>query len=66
MVGNVYFHKPSGYYLRLVIFRGLSNVNTYLQVDKEDNPIIEKRKWSSHLKEQKRLVTGFNELKSIL
>jgi|TARA_R110000744_G_C19124951_1_gene536395 hypothetical protein len=62
MIGNLYKHKPSGYYLRLVKFRGLSNVNTYLQVDSFNIPIVIKRKWSNHPREQHRLVTGFDNL----
>jgi len=39
---SLYRHIPSGEYVRLVVLRK-SNVNTYLQVDINNEPIVEKR-----------------------
>jgi hypothetical protein len=62
MIGNIYKHNISGKCLRLVKFRGMDNVNTYLQVDRLDVPIVIKRTWSHHPQEQHSLVTGFDNL----
>jgi hypothetical protein len=61
---SFYRHKPSGEYLRLLKLR-TSNINTYLQVDSNNKPIIEKRDWSVHPEEQKRKITGFEDLEKI-
>jgi hypothetical protein len=61
---SLYIHKPSGEYLRLLKHR-TSNINTFLQVDSNNKPIIEKRAWSTHPEEQKRIITGFEELEKI-
>ena len=54
-------HKVSGEYLRLIKSRK-SGLNTYLQVDQNNNPISIKRIWSASEQEQKRLVNGFSNL----
>lgn len=57
----IYRHKISGEFLRLLKLRE-SNVNTYLQVDEFNQPIIKKRSWSIRPQEQRRIVKGFNNL----
>jgi hypothetical protein len=61
---KLYIHKPSGEYLRLVKLRE-SNVNTYLQVDQNNKPIIKKRDWSVRPTTQNRIIRGFKNLKEI-
>lgn len=61
---NLYQHKVSGEYLRLLKVRE-SGVNTFLQVDENNTPIIEKRIWSINPKEQRRLVSGFEKLNKV-
>lgn len=58
---QVYKHKISGEFLRLLTLRE-SNVNTYLQVDEDNEPIIKKRDWSTRPTEQRRIVKGFENL----
>ncbi len=58
---QVYKHKISGEFLRLLKLRE-SNVNTYLQVNEFNQPIIKNRRWSVMPQEQRRIVTGFNNL----
>lgn len=57
----IYRHKVSGEFLRLLKKRE-SNVNTYLQVDENNKPIIKKRDWSVRPQEQRRIVKGFDKL----
>lgn len=57
----IYKHKISGEFLRLLKLRE-SNVNTYLQVDEFNQPIIKNRSWSVRPQEQRRIVKGFNNL----
>lgn len=57
----IYKNKVTGEYLQLLKIRD-SNVNTYLQIDKDGNPIIKKRAWSHHPDEQRRIIKGFENL----
>lgn len=57
----IYKHKISGEFLRLLKLRE-SNVNTYLQVDEFNQPIIKNRSLSVRPQEQRRIVKGFNNL----
>lgn len=61
---SLYIHKPSGEYLRLLKLRA-SNINTYLQVDSNNKPIIEKRAWSVRPETQILIITGFEDLEKI-
>lgn len=58
---NILIHRPSGELLRLVRIRK-SNVNTFIQVDINGNPIIKKRSWSARPQEQLRLIKGFKNI----
>jgi len=58
---KLYKHIPSGEFLRLMIYRE-SGVNTYMQVDCNNKPIIKKREWSLHPITQSRIVKGFDNL----
>jgi hypothetical protein len=58
---KLYRHIPSGEFLRLVKIRD-SGVNTYLQVDCNNQPIIKKRCWSVHPTTQSRIVKGFDNM----
>lgn len=58
---NILKHKSSGELLRLITIRE-SGINTYLQVDNNNKPIIKKRAWSVHPAEQTRLIKGFKKL----
>jgi hypothetical protein len=60
----MYKVKDKEVYLRLVK-QGNNDVNTYLEVDKDDNPIIKKREWHHHPQEQKRIFIGFDKLELI-
>ena len=57
---KLYRHKSSGEFLRLIRLRD-TNVNTYLEVDCNNEPIIKKR-WNGRIESQNRLVTGFDDL----
>ncbi|MBT7493576.1 MAG: hypothetical protein HN704_18405 [Bacteroidetes bacterium] len=61
---NLYMHNPSGEYVRLVVLRK-SNVNTYLQVDINNEPIIKKREGSFHPETQNFIIKGFENLEFI-
>lgn len=56
--------KNKDEYLRLVTKRE-SDVNTYLEVDKNNKPIIEKRPWGFHPSEQQYIIKGFDNLELI-
>jgi hypothetical protein len=58
---QVYKHKISGVYLRLLILRE-SGINTFLEVDKFNNPIIKLRCWSFHKCEQRYILNGFKNI----
>jgi len=57
----IYQSKVTGEYLQLLKTRQ-SNVNTYLQVDKNGVPIIKKRSWSHKQNKQIRIIKGFKNL----
>jgi hypothetical protein len=61
---KLYKHKSSGEFLRLIKLRK-SNVNTFLQVSEDNEPIIKSRSWSIRPTEQNRIVTGFENLVKI-
>lgn len=60
----IYKHKSSGQLLRLIKTRG-SGINTYLEVDINNTPILKKRTWSANKKTQERLIKGFSKLESL-
>lgn len=49
--------------IKLVVKRE-SNVNTFVEVDMNDNPIIKKRSWSCIPQEQHFVISGFEKLTS--
>ena len=57
-------HKLNGKYYRLVK-QAKSNVNTYIEVDKDNNVIVDWRDWSVRPQEQIAIITGFNKLMEI-
>lgn len=59
----IYKHKQTGQYLRMVKKRP-SGVNSYIIVDKEDNPILKAARYAAHNRqiEQRRIVKGFDKL----
>ena len=59
---KMFKHKLSGEYVRLIILRP-SNVNTFIQVDCNNIPIIIKRCWSVHPTSQRYLIKGFKNIK---
>jgi len=61
---RIYQHKKSREYLRLIKIRK-SGVNTFLQVNKTNIPIIKKRVWSVKPAEQKRVIYGFDTLHTL-
>jgi len=61
LIGEMFKHKQNKEFLRLIVFRK-NNVNTYLEVDKDNIPIIKKRPWSARLAMQTKIVTGFDDL----
>jgi len=58
---EVFKHATSGVHLRLLKTR-ISGINTFLQVDSDNVPIIKKRTWSIHPEEQIFLINGFKNL----
>lgn len=60
----MYKHKETGIYYRFVYNRS-GDVNIYLEVDKENNPIVKKREWSYRPQEQLAIITGFDNLTEI-
>lgn len=58
---RVFKHKLSGKYYRLVEHRE-SNVNTYVEVDKENNIILRTGFWTDKEYEQEAIITGFDKL----
>lgn len=62
---RVFKHKVDGKCYRLVKQRD-SNINTYVEVDKDNNIIIKKREWSIRPSEQKAVINGFDKLIDII
>ncbi len=58
---ELFKHKFSGVFYRLTKKRK-SNVNTYLEVDELNTPIVKKRKHSFHPQEQSCIIIGFDKL----
>jgi hypothetical protein len=58
---RLFKHKLDGNYYRLVTQRE-SNVNTFLEVDELNIPIVKKREWSHHPQEQIAIMMGFKNL----
>ena len=58
---EVYKHKLNGNYYRLTKL-GKANINTYLQVDVDNEPIIKKQSWSVHHQEVIAIMIGFDKL----
>ena len=58
---EVYKHKSNGNYYRLTKL-GKANINTYLQVDVDNEPIIKKQSWSVHHQEVRAIMIGFDKL----
>ncbi len=58
----IFKHKLSGEYLRLITVRK-SNINTFLEVDINNNPIIKKRAGLTRITEGRRLIKGFENIK---
>lgn len=62
---NLYRHKVSGEYLRLLKKRK-SNVNTFVQVDKNNKILLQKRTWTHKQDEQRIIIKGFDNLEKIV
>ncbi len=58
---RLFKHKLNGKYYRLVKQRE-SNVNTYVEVDKENNIILRTGFWTDKEYEQDAIITGFDKL----
>ena len=58
---EVYKHKSNGNYYRLTKL-GKANINTYLQVDVDNDTIIKKQSWSVHHQEVIAIMIGFDKL----
>ena len=58
---RVFKHKLDGKYYRLVTQRE-SNVNTYVEVDKENKIILRTGLWTSKEYEQDAVIRGFGKL----
>jgi hypothetical protein len=59
---RVFKHKLDGKYYRLVTQRK-SNVNTYIEVDEENNIILRTGFWTDKEYEQDAIIVGFDNLK---
>lgn len=55
------FKHLNGKYYRLIKKRA-SNVNTFIEVDKNNTPIISKRGWSHHKQQQLAIIINYNNL----
>jgi len=60
----IYKNKLTGDILRLVKLRE-SNVNTFLEININNEPINIKRAWSTHKENQKFIIKGFDNLELI-
>ena len=58
---EIYKHKTAGYLLRLHIKRE-SEINTYIVVDKNNNPILKNNPYSFGYSEQRKIIKGFDNL----
>ena len=58
---RIFKHKLNGKHYRLVK-QAKSNVNTYIEVDKDNNVIVDWRDWSVRPQEQDAIITGFDKL----
>ena len=58
---RVFKHKLNGKYYRLVMERE-SNVNTYVEVDKNNIVILRTGFWTDKEYEQDAIITGFDKL----
>ena len=58
---RLFKHKLNGKYYRLDKQRE-SNVNTYVEVDKENNIILRTGFWTDKEYEQDAIITGFDKL----
>tara|TARA_R110001632_G_scaffold161218_1_gene279646 strand:- start:404 stop:592 length:189 start_codon:yes stop_codon:yes gene_type:complete len=58
---RVFKHKLDGKYYRLVTQRA-SNVNTYVEVDKNNITILRTGFWTDKEYEQDAIITGFDKL----
>jgi len=58
---RVFKHKLNGKYYRLVNER-TSNINTFLEVDKGNNPVVDWREWSVMPKTIEAIIKGFDKL----
>jgi len=62
---GIYRIKGKEEYLRLIRKGKCIDINTFLEVDKDNNPIVRKRPWAVHPQEQKRIFIGFEKLELI-
>jgi hypothetical protein len=61
---RVFKHKINSQHYRLVKQRA-TEANTYLEVDKYNKPIIERRFWTFYPQEQEAIIRGFGNLTEI-
>jgi hypothetical protein len=61
---RLFQHKLNGKIYRLVEKRK-SDVNTYIEVDKDNNPVVDWRSWNVMPQEQKAIIRGFKNLTEI-
>jgi hypothetical protein len=60
----LYRNKNTDEYLKLYRARK-SGINTYIQVNKNGNPILKKRSWSTRSQEQLRLISDLHKLEIV-
>ena len=58
---KVFKHKLNGKHYRLVKER-ISNVNTFLEVDKNNNPVVDWREWNVMPTTIEAVINGFDKL----
>ena len=61
---RVFKHKLDGKHYRLVKQR-YSGVNTYLEVDEDNNITIERRDWGHKPQEKEAIIRGFDNLTEV-
>lgn len=61
---RLFKHKLSGKYYRLVKQRE-SDVNTYLEVDKDNKAVLRTGFWTDKEYEQDAIIIGFNKLTEV-
>lgn len=61
---QIFKHKENGKYYKTHVERE-TNINTFVECDKDGNETIEKRPWSEHPEKQYAVLKGFDRLEKV-